>query len=181
MIELCDIFSLDSPAKQQVLFVRQPFNLSSFRAIFGVAIFYGSRSDSLKFSVSLSTWRAAEVFSHIQIVCFERLIWQCVTKSNRIIRPRAGKGDADCSKTKLTVRLHPREYFSAFYASRCACVIHFWILEGVVGRLVLSLSNLVLLSLHGTYYTRHQAPRAQRHFELCNFWSWRLRAAILVG
>ena len=54
MIELCDIFSLDSPAKQQVLFVTQPFNLSSFRAIFGVAIFYGSRSDSLKFSVSLS-------------------------------------------------------------------------------------------------------------------------------
>ena len=33
MIELCDIFSLDRPAKQQVLFVRQPFNLSSFRAI----------------------------------------------------------------------------------------------------------------------------------------------------
>ena len=61
MIELCDIFSLDSPAKQQVLFVRQPFNLSSFRAIFGPAIFYGSRSE---FSVSLSAWRAAEVFSH---------------------------------------------------------------------------------------------------------------------
>ena len=54
MIELCDIFSLDSPAKQQVLFVRQPFDLRSFRAIFGPAIFYGSRSDSLKFSVSLS-------------------------------------------------------------------------------------------------------------------------------
>ena len=56
MTELCDIFSLDvdSPAKQQVLFVRQPFNLSSFRAIFGPAIFYGSRSDFLKFSVSLS-------------------------------------------------------------------------------------------------------------------------------
>ena len=133
MIELCDIFSLDSPAKQQVLFVRQPFNLSSFRAIFGVAIFYGSRSDSLKFSVSLSAWRAAEVLDYehslcflivrrersekkkmgrakvggakagenkgtarsleryfliasfqIQIVCFERLIWQCVTKSNQL-------------------------------------------------------------------------------------------------
>ena len=28
MIELCDIFSLDSPAKQRVLFVRQLFNLS---------------------------------------------------------------------------------------------------------------------------------------------------------
>ena len=55
-----------------------------------------------------------------------------------IISPRAGKGDPDCPKTKLTVRLHPREYFPAFYASRCACVIHFWILEGVVGRLVLS-------------------------------------------
>ena len=54
MIELCDIFSLDSPTKQQVLFVEQPFNLSSFRAIFGPAIFYGSRSDSLKFFVSLS-------------------------------------------------------------------------------------------------------------------------------
>ena len=64
MIELCDIFSLDSPAKQQVLFVKQPFNLSSFLAIFGPAIFYGSRSDSLKFSVSLSAWRVAEVFSH---------------------------------------------------------------------------------------------------------------------
>ena len=48
MIELCDIFSLDSPAKQQVLFVKQPFNLSSLHAIFGPAIFYGSRSDSLK-------------------------------------------------------------------------------------------------------------------------------------
>ena len=54
MIELCDIFLLDSPAKQQVLFVKQPCNLSSFCAIFGPAIFYGSRSDSLKFSVSLS-------------------------------------------------------------------------------------------------------------------------------
>ena len=54
MIELCDIFSLDSPAKQQVLFVKQPFNLSSLRAIFGPAMFYGSRSNSLKFSVSLS-------------------------------------------------------------------------------------------------------------------------------
>ena len=54
MIELCDIFSLDSPAKQQVLFVKHSFNLSNFRAISGLAIFYGSRSDSLKFSVSLS-------------------------------------------------------------------------------------------------------------------------------
>ena len=35
-------------------YIRQPFNLSSFRAIFGPATFYGSRSDSLKFSVSLS-------------------------------------------------------------------------------------------------------------------------------
>ena len=54
MIELCDIFSLDSPAKQQVLFVRQPFNLSSFHAISVPAIFYDSRSDSFKFSVSPS-------------------------------------------------------------------------------------------------------------------------------
>ena len=76
MIELCDTFSLDSPPKQQVLFVRQPFNLSNFRAISGPVIFYGSHSDSLKFSVSLSAWRAAEVCSHsfqIKIVCFERL------------------------------------------------------------------------------------------------------------
>ena len=55
MIKLCAIFSLDCPAiKQQVPFVRQLLNLSSFRAISGHAIFYGSRSDSLKFSVSLS-------------------------------------------------------------------------------------------------------------------------------
>lgn len=54
VIELCDIFSLDSPAKQEILFVRQPFNLSSFRAISGAAIAYGSRSDSLKISVSFS-------------------------------------------------------------------------------------------------------------------------------
>ena len=77
MIELCDIFSLDSPTRQQVLFVRQSFNLSSFRAICVPAIFYGSRSDSFKFSVSLSAWRVAEVCSHsfqIKIVCFERLI-----------------------------------------------------------------------------------------------------------
>ena len=44
-----------------------------------------------------------------------------------IISPRAGKVDPDCSKAKLTIRLHPREYFPAFYAYRCACVIHFWI------------------------------------------------------
>ena len=75
MIELCDIFSLDSPTKQQVLFVRQPFNLSSFRAIFGSAIFYGSRSDSLKFSVSLSAWRAAGVFSHSLISNKNCLLW----------------------------------------------------------------------------------------------------------
>ena len=77
MIELCDIFSLHSPAKQQVLFVRQPFNLSSFCAIFGPAIFYGSRSDYFKFSVSLSALRVAEVCSHsfqIKIVPFECLI-----------------------------------------------------------------------------------------------------------
>ena len=77
MIELCGIFSLDSPVKQQDLFVRQPFNLSSFRAISVPAIFYGSRSDSFKFSVSLSARRVAEVCSHsfqIKIVCFERLL-----------------------------------------------------------------------------------------------------------
>ena len=71
MIELCDIFSLDSPAKQQVLFVK-PFNLSSFRAIFGPAIFYGSRSDSLKFSVLPSYFLIASF--QVKIVCFERLI-----------------------------------------------------------------------------------------------------------
>ena len=95
MIELSDIFSLDSPAKQQVLFVRQPFNLGSFRAIFGPAIFYGSRSDSSKFSVSLSAWMAAEVFSHSLMSNKDCLLWtscwisrlsfrQCVTKSNQL-------------------------------------------------------------------------------------------------
>ena len=95
MIELCDIFSLDSPAKQQVLFVKQPFNLSSFRAIFGHAIFYGSLSDSLKFSVSLSAWRVTEVFSHSLISNKNCLLWtsywisrfsfwQCLTKSNQL-------------------------------------------------------------------------------------------------
>ena len=76
MIKLWDI-SLDCPARKQVPFVRQPFNLSSFRAISGHTIFYGSRSDSLKFSVSLSAWKAAEVSSHnfqVKSVCFERLI-----------------------------------------------------------------------------------------------------------
>ena len=50
--------------------------MSSFRAISGHAIFYGSRSDS-KFSVSLSARGVAEVSSHnfqIKSVCFERLI-----------------------------------------------------------------------------------------------------------
>ena len=74
---MCDVFSLDCPAiKQQVPFVRQPFNLNSFRAISGHAMFYGSRSDSLKFSVSLSARGVAEVCSHnfqIKSVCFERL------------------------------------------------------------------------------------------------------------
>ena len=66
-----------------------------------------------------------------------------------IISPRAGKGAPDCSKTKLTFRPHPREYFPAFYASRCSCGINSWIPEGVVGRWVLSLGNLGLPSLHG--------------------------------
>ena len=51
--------------------------MSSFRAISGHAIFYGSRSDSLNFSVSLSARGVAEVSSHnfqIKSVCFERLI-----------------------------------------------------------------------------------------------------------
>ena len=77
MIKLCDIFSLDCPATKQVPFVWQPFNLSSFPAISGHTIFYGSRSDSLKFSVSLSTWRVAEASSHnfqVKSVCFEHLI-----------------------------------------------------------------------------------------------------------
>ena len=50
--------------------------MSSFRAISGHAIFYGSRSESLKFSVSLSARGVAEVSSHnfqIKSVCFERL------------------------------------------------------------------------------------------------------------
>ena len=54
-----------------------PGVMSSFRAISGHAIFYGSRSDSLKFSVSLSAQGIAEVSSHnfqIKSVCFERLI-----------------------------------------------------------------------------------------------------------
>ena len=95
MIELCDIFLLDSPAKQQVLFVKLPFNWSSFRAIFGPAIFYGSRSDSLKFSVSLAAWRVAEVFSHSLVSNKNCLLWtsywisrfsfwQCTTKSNQL-------------------------------------------------------------------------------------------------
>ena len=51
--------------------------MSSFRAISGHTIFYGSRSDSLKFSVSLSARGVAEVSSHnfqIKSVCFEPLI-----------------------------------------------------------------------------------------------------------
>ena len=95
MIELCDIFSLDSPAKQQVLVVKQPFNLSSLHAVFGPVIFYGSRSDSLKFSVSLSAWRVTEVFSHSLISNKNCLLWtsywisrfsfwQCLTKSNQL-------------------------------------------------------------------------------------------------
>ena len=47
--------------------------MSSFRAISGHAIFYGSRSDS----ISLSARGVAEVSSHnfqIRSVCFERLI-----------------------------------------------------------------------------------------------------------
>ena len=51
MIELCDIFSLESPARRQVLFGRQPFNViwAVFVRFFVPAIFYGSRSDSFKF------------------------------------------------------------------------------------------------------------------------------------
>ena len=79
MIELCEIFSLESPARQQVLFVRQPFNLiwAVFVRFYVPAIFYGSRSDSFKFFISLSAWRVAEVCSHsfqIKTVCFKRLI-----------------------------------------------------------------------------------------------------------
>ena len=73
------------------------------------------------------------------------------------------------SKTKLTFRPHPREYFPAFYASRCACVIHSWIPEGVVGRWVLSLSNLGLSSLHGDLlYSSPRAPSSAR------FWTVQL-------
>ena len=82
MIELCDIFSLESPTRQQVLFVRpfvRPFNLiwAVFVRFYVPAIFYGSRSDSSKFFISLSAWRVGEACSHsvqIKTVCFERLI-----------------------------------------------------------------------------------------------------------
>ena len=52
--------------------------------MFGHAIFYGSRSDSLKFSVSVSARGLAEVSSHnfqIKSVCFERLIIREVVKT----------------------------------------------------------------------------------------------------
>ena len=38
-----------------------------------------------------------------------------------------------CGNHTIT-HFRPREYFPAFYASRCTCVIHSWIPEGVVGR-----------------------------------------------
>ena len=68
------------PRYKTTSFFRQAtiqFVMSSFRAISGHATFYGSRSDFLKFSVSLSTLGVAEVSSHnfqIKSVCFERLI-----------------------------------------------------------------------------------------------------------
>ena len=45
-----------------------------------------------------------------------------------ILFPRATLSHATtaASKTKLTIRLHPREYFPAFYPSRCTCVIGSW-------------------------------------------------------
>ena len=135
-----------------------------------------------------------------------------------IISPRAGKGDPDCSKTKLTVRLHPRESKSESrmrtemhktreneWMNECVFIyrtyhivsqggLQFYLSE--IGRqLVKILPRVrsdgefcfwviwVSLPCTWTYYSRHQAPRAQRHLELCelcNFWSWRLRAAILV-
>ena len=54
----------------------------------------------------------------------DRCTWHCLKmfkmalSSRRLVTsimsPRAGKEDPNCSKTKLTVRLHPREYFTAF-------------------------------------------------------------------
>ena len=96
MIELCDIFSLHSPAKQQILFLRQPFNLSSFRAIFGPAIFYGSRSDSNKsfpyrfprkgpqryFLIASFQIKNCLLWTSHWISRFS--FWQCVTKFNQL-------------------------------------------------------------------------------------------------
>ena len=53
--------------------------------------------------------------------------------------------------------------------------------EGVVGRWVCLWAIWGSFPCTGTYYTRHQAPPAQRYFELCKSWSWRFRAAILVA
>ena len=64
----------DSPAKQQVFFARQPFNLSSFRPIFGPAIFYGSRSDSYRFPREGPQRYFLIASFQIKIVCFERRI-----------------------------------------------------------------------------------------------------------
>ena len=58
-------------------FVSQPFNLRSFRAISGAAIFYGSRLNFLNFLIrgfwreGLQTYAFASF--KIKIVCFESL------------------------------------------------------------------------------------------------------------
>ena len=58
---------------------------------------------------------------------------------------RAGKGDPDCSKTKLNVRLHSREYFPKSFLPKSQSGTEMEnILEGKVGRWVLSFSNLGL-------------------------------------
>ena len=43
-----------------------------------------------------------------------------------IMSPCAGKGDPDCSKTKLTIRLHPPEYFTPFLPTSVRMCL-FWV------------------------------------------------------
>ena len=79
------------------------------------------------------------------------------------ISPHVGKGAPDCSKTKLAVQPHPREYFPAFFTYLAAhawlALGKEWIPEGVVRQWVLSLGNRGLPSLHGDLlYSSPGAP-----------------------
>lgn len=47
-----------------------------------------------------------------------------------IISPRAGEEDPDCSKTKFTVRLHPREYI--FHLDASLALREEWIVENIL-------------------------------------------------